>query len=191
MDFHCAGKQEGHNHIIVRNSEKGYGKISTGGCFVISAAESVVMKIFYELNGGNFYAVRYADNINILIDSFIGQLEVLPAALGIFRQWCDKTQLLVNPNQLRELLKMFCNAFYEYISVKINRNLLRYFLWLMLNVLRDTAAPQNAKLSRACVGFHQNFVYGDVRFKQQSVTEHCSREGTSETFASCQKCVRC
>jgi len=64
VDFHCAGKQGVHNHIIVRNSEKGYGKISSGDCFVISAAESGVMKIFYELNGVNFYAIRYADNIN-------------------------------------------------------------------------------------------------------------------------------
>jgi len=45
-----------------------------------------VTKIFNELNGGNFYAVRYAGNINILIGNFIGQLEVLPAALGILRQ---------------------------------------------------------------------------------------------------------
>jgi hypothetical protein len=76
------------------------GKYLQGGCFVIAAAESVVMKIFNELNGGNFYAVRYADNINILIGNFIGQLEVLPAALGIFRQRCDKTQLIVSPNQI-------------------------------------------------------------------------------------------
>jgi len=64
VDFHCAGKQEGHNHIILRNPEKGYRKISTGDCFVISAAESGVMKIFYELNGDNFCAIRYAGNIN-------------------------------------------------------------------------------------------------------------------------------
>ena len=158
-------------------------------CFVISATESVVTIIFSELNGGNFYAVRYADNINILIGNFIGELEVLPTAPGIFRQWCAKTQLLVNPNQIRELLKMFCNAFYA--SVKINRNLLQYFLWLMLNVLLDTAAPQNAKLSHACAGVRQNVVYGDVRFKQRSVSELCGREGMSKTFTSCQKCVRC
>lgn len=85
-----------------------------------------MIKIFNELNGGNFYAVRYADNINVLIGNFIGKLEVLPSALGIFRQWCDKTQLLVNPNQVRELPKMFCNAFNT--SVKINRNLLGCFL---------------------------------------------------------------
>jgi hypothetical protein len=126
VDFHCAGKQEGHNIINVRNSEKGYGKICTEGCFVISAAESVVMKIFNKLDGGNFYAVRYVDNNNILIGNFIGELEVLPAAPGIFRQWCDKTQLLVNTNQIRDLLKMFYNAFYT--SAKINRNLLHYFL---------------------------------------------------------------
>jgi hypothetical protein len=84
VDFHCAGKQEGLNDIIVRISEKSYGKISTGGCFVISAAESVEMKIFNEPNGGTFYAVRYGDNINILIGNFIGQLLVLPSALGMF-----------------------------------------------------------------------------------------------------------
>jgi hypothetical protein len=172
----------------MRNSEKGYGKICTGGCFVISAAESVVMKIFNELNGGNIYAVRYADN-NILIGNFIGELEVLPVPPRIFRQWCDKTHLLFNINQIRELLKMFCNAFYT--SIKINRNLLQCFLWLMLNVLLDTAAPQNAKLSRACAGVRQNVVYGDVRFKQRSVSELCGRERMSKTFTSCQKCVRC
>lgn len=153
MDFHCFGKQAVHNHIIVRNSEKGYEKISTGDWFLISAAESVVMKIFNELNGGNFYTVRYADNIDILIGNFIGQLELLTAPLGIFRQWCDKTQLLVKPNQIRQLLKMFCKAFFT--SVKININLLRYFVWLILNDLLDTAAPQNAKLSRACAGVRQ------------------------------------
>ena len=78
----------------------------TGGCFVTSAPESVVMKLFNEFNGGNFCAVRYADNIKTLIGNDIGQLEELPAALGIFRQWSDRTQLLVNTNQIRDSLKI-------------------------------------------------------------------------------------
>jgi hypothetical protein len=92
VDFHCAGKQEGHNHIIVRNSEKGYRKISTGDCFLTPAAESVVMKISDELNGGNFYAVRYADNI-ILIGYFIGQLLWEYLDNGVTRHSCLLTQI--------------------------------------------------------------------------------------------------
>jgi len=61
----------------------------------------------------------------------------------------------------------------------------------MLNALFDTAAPQNTKLSRACAEVRQNIVYGDVRFKQRSVTELFGREMMSQTFTSCQKCVRC
>jgi hypothetical protein len=47
-----------------------------------------VKKLIIELDGGNFYAVRYADIIKnlIYIGNFSGQLELLPAALGILRQ---------------------------------------------------------------------------------------------------------
>jgi len=47
----------------------------------------------------------------------------------------------------------------------------------MLNVLLDTAAQQNAKLSRACAGIRQNVVYGDVRFKQDLLLNFAAEKG--------------
>jgi hypothetical protein len=54
------------------------------------------------------------------------------------------------------LPRKFCNT--SYASVKINRECLQFFLWLILNVPLATAGLWNNTFSRACPGGRQNGV---------------------------------
>jgi len=56
-----------------------------------------------------------------------------------------------------------------------------FFLWLILNILLATAAPQYTTFCHICAGGCPNGVYSDMPFKQWAVIEFPVAEKISET----------
>jgi hypothetical protein len=54
------------------------------------------------LNGNGYYTLGYADDIAILIcGKFPNTVsELLQEALSVVQQWCDRTQLSINPQKM-------------------------------------------------------------------------------------------
>jgi hypothetical protein len=61
----------------------------------------VVDELIWELNDGDYYTVGYADDIAILINGKFPQTvsEVLQGAPCTVQQWCERTNLSINPNK--------------------------------------------------------------------------------------------
>jgi hypothetical protein len=61
-----------------------------------------LMSFWGELNEEDYYAVRYADNIAILINGKFPQRvsQVLQTALGLIQRWCDRTNLCISPSKM-------------------------------------------------------------------------------------------
>ena len=62
-----------------------------------------------------------------------------------------------------------------------NRKCLIFFLWLILNILLATAAPQYTTFCRTCAGGCPNGVYSDMPFKQWAVIQFPVAEKKSVT----------
>jgi hypothetical protein len=71
--------------------------VCRGGILLPLLWSLVVDKLLGELNEGGYYAVGYADNIEILINGKFPQTvsEVLQTALGLVQRWYDKTRLSI------------------------------------------------------------------------------------------------
>jgi hypothetical protein len=61
----------------------------------------VVDDLIWGLNNDGYYTVGYADDIAILINGKFPHTasEVLQTALYSFQQWCERTNLSINPNK--------------------------------------------------------------------------------------------
>ena len=77
---------------------------------------------------------------------------------------------------------MVAKAFLHHLptSDKINRKCLIFFLWLILNILFATAAPQYTTFCRTCASGCPNVVYSDKPFKQWAVIEFPVAERTNQ-----------
>jgi hypothetical protein len=102
MDLCYAGKQEYKCYIVRRDPEA----TAAGGCpqeGVLSPLlwSLVVDDLLWGLNSNNYYAIRYADDIAVLINKKSLQTvsEVLQTALCTVQQWCERTKLSINPNK--------------------------------------------------------------------------------------------
>jgi hypothetical protein len=62
----------------------------------------VVDELLWELNDGDYYTVGYADDIAFPINGKFLQTvsEVLQTALCTVQQWCERTNLSINPNNM-------------------------------------------------------------------------------------------
>jgi hypothetical protein len=71
--------------------------MSAEGCAFTSTVKPGCGLILWELNDNNYYKIRYAYDIAILINGKFSQTvsEVLQTALGIVQQWCDNTNKTV------------------------------------------------------------------------------------------------
>jgi hypothetical protein len=63
---------------------------------------SLVVDEFWVLNNDGYYTVGYADDIAILINGKSLQTvsEVLQTALFTVQQWCERTNLSINPSKM-------------------------------------------------------------------------------------------
>jgi hypothetical protein len=61
----------------------------------------VVDDLIWGLNSNGYYTVGYADDIAILINGKLPNTvsEVLHTALHTVQQWCERTNLSINPNK--------------------------------------------------------------------------------------------
>jgi hypothetical protein len=61
----------------------------------------VVDDLIWGLNSNGYYTVEYADDIAILINGKFPHTvsKVLQTALHTVQQWCEKTNLSINPNK--------------------------------------------------------------------------------------------
>jgi hypothetical protein len=73
-----------------------------GGVLLPLLWSLVVDELLWELNDSDYYKVRYADDIAILINGKFPQTvsEVLQMALCTVQQWCERTYLSINPNKM-------------------------------------------------------------------------------------------
>jgi hypothetical protein len=73
-----------------------------GGVLLPLLWSLVVDELLWELNDNDYYIVGYADDIATVINTKLPQTvsEVLQIALRIVQQWCDRTNLSVNPNKM-------------------------------------------------------------------------------------------
>jgi hypothetical protein len=62
----------------------------------------VVDKLIGGLSGSGYYTLRYADDVTILIHGKFPNTvsELLQEALSMVQQWCDRTQLSINPQKM-------------------------------------------------------------------------------------------
>jgi hypothetical protein len=76
------------------------------GCLQVGALSPllrilVVDDLLWGPNSNGYYPVGYSDGIVILINGKFPQTaeEVLQIALGTVQQWCERTNLSINPNK--------------------------------------------------------------------------------------------
>jgi hypothetical protein len=70
-----------------------------GGTLLPLLRSLVVAELWWALSSNDYYTIRYADDIAILINGKPLRLsEVLQTALGIVQQWHDKANLSINPS---------------------------------------------------------------------------------------------
>jgi hypothetical protein len=96
-----AGKQE-HNCYIVRRDPGGvHGqRVSSGRCAFGSAWSLIVDDLHWGRNSNGYYTVVYADDIAIINGKFFQTAsEVLLTALCTVQEWCERTNLSINPNK--------------------------------------------------------------------------------------------
>jgi hypothetical protein len=62
----------------------------------------IVYKLITGLKGSGCYTIGYAEDIAILISRRFPSTisELLQKALGTVQQWCDRTQLSINPQKI-------------------------------------------------------------------------------------------
>jgi hypothetical protein len=103
MDWLQAGWQENHSHACRRNSGGIYDHgLYAGGVLSPLLWSLVVDEIIEGLNGNDCYTLGYADVIAILIcGKFWNAVsELVQEASVMVQQWCDRTQLSINPQKM-------------------------------------------------------------------------------------------
>jgi hypothetical protein len=75
--------------------------MSTGRCVSPLMWSLVVDELLWELNNNYYYVIGYADDIaNIINGKFFQTVsEVFQTALCKDQQWCERTDLSINPNK--------------------------------------------------------------------------------------------
>jgi hypothetical protein len=73
-----------------------------GGVLLPLLWSLVLDKLIGGPNGNGYYTLGYADDIAILICRKLPNTvsEILQEALSMVRQWCDRTQLSINPQKM-------------------------------------------------------------------------------------------
>jgi hypothetical protein len=70
-----------------------------GGVISPLLQSPVVDKLLWKLNDNDYHSVGYADDIAVLIMESLRMSQVSQTALGTVQQWCDRTNMSINPNE--------------------------------------------------------------------------------------------
>jgi hypothetical protein len=102
MDLRYAGKKE-HNCYIVGRDPWGFRgqRVYAPRCAFASVLEPS-HNLLWGHNNNDYYTVGYAPDIAFLINGKFLQTmsEILQAALCTVQQWCERTNLSINPNKM-------------------------------------------------------------------------------------------